>query len=113
MKWSIEQFPGYTVARLTGELDGQTAPELQRALLPLIQEGVVLILNMSEVPYMSSAGMRVLVLLHRQATALGTQLVLLGLRQELQEVLGSTGFLRSFKLVQTLEQALNMQRGVS
>jgi len=89
---------GVTVVALTGDLDGRTSPRLQAQLMPLIPDGGKVLLDMSEVAYMSSAGLRVLLLLYRHAHRVQTRLAVVGLSQELKDVMSATGFLNFFLL---------------
>lgn len=97
---------GVTVAALSGDLDGKSAPLAHEALLPLCSAGGRLVLAMGEVGYMSSAGLRLLLLLFRQAQAAGGELVLVGLSEELRDTMAATGFLSYFKTAETVEAGL-------
>lgn len=111
MELQIKDHQGTTIAEISGEIDGRTAPELLEALPPLLQTGAVLLLDMTRVTYMSSAGLRVLLLLHREASAQGARLLLVGVHRELKSVMASTGFLRFFQLAQTLDDAAQLLSG--
>lgn len=50
-----------------GELDLATAPELERALLERLEAGDDLVLDLRELVFMDSSGVRVLVTAHRVA----------------------------------------------
>ncbi|WP_129671908.1 STAS domain-containing protein [Candidatus Chloroploca sp. Khr17] len=94
-----------TLATLVGELDGKTAPTAQEHIVPLCQAGSRVLLDMSQVTYMSSAGLRLMLLLYRQATSTGTTLVLAGLAEDLQDTMSATGFLTYFTVYDTVEAA--------
>lgn len=102
---TVEQI---TVVNLEGDLDGKTAPEVQAQLTPLIQGGGKMILDMAKVPYMSSAGLRVLLMLYRQAAANNGKIVLVGLSEELSDTMSVTGFLNFFTTCETLDSAIKM-----
>lgn len=81
--------------RLVGELDSRAAPRVQE----LINEAAGheldrLVLLMSELTYLSSAGLRCLVLAH-QMMGRGVDIVLVGTRPEVAETIQLTGFDRS------------------
>lgn len=95
-----------TVATLRGDLDGKTAPIAHAELLPLCREGARLVLDMSEVTYMSSAGLRLMLLLYRQTSASHGDLVLVGLSEDLKDTMAATGFLGYFKTGETVEEGL-------
>ena len=95
-----------SVAELIGELDSKTAPEAQEKILPLAQSGCKLLLDMRNLTYMSSAGLRMLLLLYRQVSSKNGQIGLAGLRDEIRETMEMTGFLNQFKTYPTLQAGL-------
>ena len=68
-------------------------------------EGRVL-LDMSGVNYISSAGLRALLMLYRQMAANDGQVALCGLTESIQDVMSVTGFLEFFAAYDTLEEGL-------
>jgi anti-sigma B factor antagonist len=95
-----------TLATLRGELDGKTAPIAHEEIVPLCRKGGKLVLNLGEVNYMSSAGLRLMLLLYRQMRAVQGELVLVGLSEDLKNTMAATGFLDYFKMAETVEAAL-------
>lgn len=106
MEINIKTVEQVTVVDLAGDVDANTAPTVQEKVLPLAQPGSKILLNMIEVPYMSSAGLRMLLSLYRQAAAKDGQLVLVGLSEEIQDTMSITGFLDFFTTRETLESGL-------
>lgn len=104
MDIQINQQEEITLITLVGEVDASTAPKIQEEILPLAQSGTKMILDMTAVPYMSSAGLRLLLHLHRQTTANSAQLVLVGLSEELIDTMSVTGFLDFFTTRTTLSE---------
>ncbi len=94
------------VVSLEGELDGKTAPIVQEQVLPLCQDGNSLVLDMHNVPYMSSAGLRLMLSFYRQISAGKGKIVLVGMVDELQDTMQATGFLRYFTLYDTVDEAV-------
>lgn len=103
MNISTTTVDGIAVVAIDGELDGRTAPIAQERIVPLCQPGCRLILDMSQVTYMSSAGLRLLLLLYRQVTGVGGRLALVGLSEELQDTMSATGFLSYFAAYDRLD----------
>jgi anti-sigma B factor antagonist len=64
------------------------------------------LVDLSAVPYMSSAGLRTMLLLYRNAQAVGTTVCLVGVSTELQEMMEATGFLGYFPVHDTVEDGL-------
>jgi len=105
MEIDIRTTEAATVVDIRCDVDAKTAPGLQEQILPLITAERPLILDMSRVSYMSSAGLRVLLTTYRQATSSNARLVLSGLSEELRDMMSATGFLGFFVTFDTLEGA--------
>ena len=97
-----------TVVELAGDIDANTAPLVREKVLPIVVPGNKIILNMTDVPYMSSAGLRMLLTLYRQASSQDIKLLLVGLSEEIQDTMSVTGFLDFFQASETLESGLEV-----
>lgn len=106
MEINLKKLQEIQVVELIGDVDASTAPKVQQQILPLAQPNSKILLDMSQVPYMSSAGLRVLLSLYRQATAQDGKLVLVGLSEDLQDTMSVTGFLDFFTTGETVEAGL-------
>ena len=87
---------GVTVVKLSGAIDGNTAPEAQSQILPLMESQPSVVLDMEEVEYCSSAGLRTLLLLYRQAASHDGKVAIAGLRDSIKDTMAVTGFLNFF-----------------
>ena len=94
-----------TLITLVGDIDGSTAPGVQADVLAAAAPDIKIILEMTQVPYMSSAGLRVLLAVYRQMTAQNGQVVLVGLVEEIKDTMSVTGFLDFFTTADSLEEA--------
>lgn len=95
-----------TVVEIVGDIDGKTAMDVQERVSPLVRPSSKILLDMSQVGYMSSAGLRLLLSIYRQASANKASIVLVGVNQELQDTMSATGFLRFFTIHDTVEAGL-------
>ena len=86
------------VSLVSGEITSETAPAVHERLLGLVVPQGRLVVDLSGVTYVSSAGLRVLVLLHRRATLAGARVELTGLPELLRFTMAATGFLDLFVL---------------
>lgn len=93
------------VAEMSGDVDGKTAPGAQAALLALVAQSPRIVLEMSQVVYMSSAGLRMLLSVRRQIGAEG-KLVLAALPEQIHDTMSITGFLDFFTVCETLDESL-------
>lgn len=98
---------GVTAVAVTGELNSRTAPDFQDKLLPLAQPGCRMLIDMSNVSYMSSAGLRILLLLYRQIDASEGKVVLTGLIEMVRDTMAITGFLDFFEDYKTFDEGLS------
>lgn len=106
MNMTITKMQGVTIIHLAGDIDGRTAPQIQDALLATMQTDGKLLLEMSRVDYMSSAGLRLLLLLYRQISDSEGQVALVGLPEMIQDTMSITGFLDFFTTYNTLEEGV-------
>ena len=106
MDVQIKTVDDVTVIAVSGELDGKTAPIAQDEILPSAEPGCKLLLDMSAVPYMSSAGLRMMLLIYRQVTANDGKSVLVGLSEEIKDTMEVTGFLNYFEVRDTYDEGL-------
>lgn len=106
MKITISTLKQATVVSIEGDLDASTAPEAQAKILPLAESGAKIALDMSRVPYMSSAGLRMLLATYRAIAGKGGKVVLVGLSSDLQDTMSLTGFLDFFTHYDSLDAGL-------
>lgn len=85
-----------TVVSLVGDLDGASAPDVQERLRVAVPADGGLLVDLTGVAYMSSAGMRTMLLLHQQARSMNTRVALVGLNDDLRSMMTTTGFLNFF-----------------
>ena len=103
MDVQVSEEGGVTVISVDGELDTNSAPVAQQQIVPLAVSGCKLVLDMTRVPYMSSAGIRVLLSTYRQVTSNGGKIVIVGLADDVKETMAVTGFLKFFQTFETLD----------
>jgi anti-anti-sigma factor len=80
------------VLNIEGRVDTTTAPALQAELIPAIDDQLNVVLDFTKVAYISSAGLRSLLMGQKEAKAKGGSMVLRNVNEEVQEVLDMTGF---------------------
>src|SRR5271166_2655134 len=106
MDATVSRVNGATVIALSGDIDGSNAPIAQARILEQIVPGEGLVLDMTDVQYMSSAGLRMLLSAHRSAAAKKSSVILVGLSENLQDTMAATGFLDFFRTYAALPTAL-------
>jgi anti-sigma B factor antagonist len=106
MKLETSEENDILTVRLEGSLDGKTAPEVREQLQRFLPANSKLILDLSNVDYLSSAGLRLLLVLYRELTARKGKLALLGVSEDIRTVMSHTGFLSFFTLVESAVEAV-------
>jgi anti-sigma B factor antagonist len=101
MKVEIEEKAGITVVRLAGEMNSGTVELVQEKLLELVEPGCKIALEMSGVTYISSVGLRTLLLLYREISHQDGYIVLCGLTEMVYDTMFITGFLEFFETYET------------
>ena len=84
---------------LIGRLDTVTSPKLQETLTETIASAAAVELDFAQVDYVSSAGLRVLLLGEKNAKASGKAMSLRNVSAEVMEVFEITGFSGILKIV--------------
>lgn len=106
METNIKTIDDITIVEIIGDIDGKLAPQIQEKITEQVKPEGKVILDMSQVGYMSSAGLRMLLGAHRQATAQKATVVVAGLSEIIMETMSATGFLRFFTVYDNVEAAL-------
>ena len=84
---------GTAVYRIAGRIDALASPNLETAVRSTIGSGAPwIIYDLRDVPYLSSAGLRGILLVAKQATAAGGGLAVFGLQSAVDEVFEASGF---------------------
>lgn len=78
--------------QIEGRVDTNTSPELQKAILAAFQVAKKLVLDMEKVVYVSSAGLRALLIGQKTAGSKGASMELLHVAAPVKAVLDSVGF---------------------
>ncbi len=106
MEIEFETVDGVVVVTLFGELDSRTAPIVQDKLMDLPSPEARVLLEMSGVNYISSAGLRALLMLYRRMANSDGRVALVGLTESIRDVMTVTGFLDFFAAYDTLPEGV-------
>ena len=107
MKLEQENRGDILILRPCGRLDSSSSPELERVVTEQLDAGVQrLVLDLSQLEYISSAGLRVVLLAGKKMRATKGKLVLVGLQAMVREVFDMSGFLSLFAITPTLDEGV-------
>ena len=94
------QFENSTLTMMIeGRIDTQTAPDLLKAVEDSIGNVSDLVLDFTNVSYISSAGLRLLVSLQKKAAASGKTMVIRNPNAVVKEVFRVSGFNKTFTVL--------------
>lgn len=98
MEINTREFKRCTVVEVSGRIDSATAPELASAFKDLTEQGECnLVFDMSDVDFISSAGLRVLIDTQKTCHRLGRgRLVLTEVPEHIYEAFDLAGFVALF-----------------
>ena len=95
------------VVSLNGRLDGTTAPDLEARVSAIVDRGDVrMVLDCARMSYVSSAGLRVLLMSARKCQQHDGKLTIAALQPECRSVMEMSGFLAIIECHETSEAAL-------
>ncbi|GAK55458.1 anti-sigma factor antagonist [Candidatus Vecturithrix granuli] len=106
MEITVKTVEHVTVFEIVGDIDGKTAPQVLENVKAEAPSGGKVLLDMSQVPYMSSAGLRVLLSIYRYVSGGHGSLVLTGLNEEIKDTMDMTGFLSQFTTCDTVAEGI-------
>ncbi len=112
MKVKFEKTENIDIVSLSGRLDGNTAPSVKDEIMEKLNENNSLVINMKECEYVSSAGLRVLMIIAKTLKSKGGNGVLVEMNEEVGDVMEMTGFGNIFRSFNTTDEALEfLQKG--
>lgn len=92
--------------RLEGKLDATTSPKTEKDIVALLDQGEKrVVIDLSGLDYISSAGLRVLLLVAKRMKACQGRVVLYALQPQIREIFDIAGFTPLFPMVDTVAQA--------
>ena len=86
-------------AKMVGRLDTPAAAEVSQKVQPLVDNAdKTIVLECSEMSYISSSGLRIFLTIRKAAVAKGGKVIVEGLSTEIRQVFMMTGFLQLFEI---------------
>lgn len=106
MDLHVEKIDQTTIIAIDGKLNATTTSQIQDQVLRSAEDGKRVLLDMSGVTYLSSAGLRMLLLLYRRVHEHEGLMALAGLSEEVSDVMSITGFLDLFTVYNSRHDGL-------
>ena len=99
MSYKVEEIDNKRVVHLNGEIDMEVSDKARNTILPLIEAGHEVHLNLSKVEYMDSSGISVLIESHQKALEKNTKVIIKDVSKSVLKVI----------MMAKLEQILNLE----
>lgn len=105
--FSVQKMDSAVVVSISGDIDAYHSPKLKENLEEHIKgESPLVLLDLSMVPYIDSAGLGTLVSILREARNHKKALKLIGLRQNIKRIFEMTRLDKIFTIADTVEEGL-------
>lgn len=97
MKLNITESEGKIIAALSGRLDTAASQQFAADMLPLINNAHKnIVLDCTELEFISSSGLRQLLALRKESIAAGGEIIVTGVNESVKQVFAITGFYSLF-----------------
>jgi stage II sporulation protein AA (anti-sigma F factor antagonist) len=107
MNVSVEKQGDIAVVAVAGQINSANAAEIESRLLEQVEQGEQrCVLDLGQLDYISSAGLRVVLLMAKKLKQNQGSLVLCNLQPHVREVFDISGFLAILTVTETRDQAL-------
>lgn len=97
---------GVAVVVPVGRIDSNTAGEAEAAVMPLFASAKAIVIDFARLAYISSAGLRVLLIAAKASKAKGVPLALCGLSKPVHDVLQMGSFTKLFAIYEDRTRAV-------
>lgn len=103
MQVQLEAYGNWQVIRVSGQIDSKTVGDLRDFIEIKLKPSQPVALELTDVPFMSSAGLRTLLTLQRKTQHMGVDLVLIGVADDIADTMKITGFYQFFTAYESLQ----------
>ena len=99
MKTSIVESGNQLIARFSGRLDTPAAVQTAEDVKPLLEAtNREIILDCTELEYISSSGLRIFLSIRKEAAAHGSRVIVRNINDDIRQVFMMTGFVSLFTI---------------
>ena len=107
MEINTEQVDGTLIANVGGRIDGGNAQDFESAMQKVIEDAdSALIIDLSDLSYISSAGLRVILLIAKTLTKRSAKFSICGLSGPINEIFVISGFNKIISIHDSREDAI-------
>ena len=99
MVTTIEQEGNNLITRFSGRLDTAAAVQTAQDVKPLMEaQNAVIILDCTDLEYISSSGLRIFLSVRKEAAAHGSKVIVRSINDDIRQVFMMTGFISLFEI---------------
>ena len=99
MVTTIEQEGNNLIARFSGRLDTAAAVQTAQDVKPLMEaQNAVIILDCTDLEYISSSGLRIFLSVRKEAAAHGSKVIVRSINDDIRQVFIMTSFISLFEI---------------
>jgi len=96
------------ILKISGHVDSNTTPEMAQAIETRLQEASKdILIDFSDVEYISSAGLRVVIKTHHMQTTAGQKMILCSLKDYVYEIFEMSGLVNLLDIRKDLESVIS------
>ncbi|MBO4395921.1 MAG: STAS domain-containing protein [Eubacterium sp.] len=99
METREEQENGMLTLFVSGEIDGTNVDDFEKALQSAVERTENLRLDLSDLEYVSSTGLRVFLTTQKKVKQLGNHMELANVNEEVMDIFSVTGFVKLLNIV--------------
>lgn len=102
----VEEEAGVHLVTIEGRIDAATTPIVEKKLEGLIEVSSKILIDCSNIYYLSSAGMRFFLSMTKKMQAKEGKVAFFGMNDDVMEIIRMAGFERILKIFSTKKEAL-------
>ena len=106
MEINVERKNGTLISRVAGRVDSANAREFEQALSSAIGDDRKVILDLGDLSYISSSGLRILLLVAKSLRTRGAEFALCSLSDPIREVFEISGFDQIIAIYDSVEEVI-------
>lgn len=110
MQFTTQLIEGVRVVEMKGDLDSSSAEFAHEQISAAVRASPEVVVDLSAVHYISSAGLRVMLLVYREARCSGARVAVVGLSADLELLMQATGFLGYFRVAESPAAGIRLLR---
>ena len=102
---------GLHILHLAGRLDSVTSPEAEKRILDIIEKGDLIVINLKDLVFISSAGLRLILVFMKKTRKRNARMIFCSPADHVLKAFEVSNFTEFLEIAANLEEALHKARG--